>query len=208
MDLFSERFSKSSHIVYALIGKRSHFENSFQWARLSLSVLVSLPCCDGCLWGVLNEPLIRLIKQQIECGDVFGLRASRLSLSLCGRCTGQGSKAAPRPWRTLIGPLGAGVVGLLLQQAGRHVAATFPLGCGFLFHMQRMSHRSLLPSLHIKPYETTLNLLLTPAKNSLVTLICHREDGSTKANHGFLISCCWCCLTVIKVHWGRARIIL
>lgn len=61
-------------------------------------------------------------------------------LSLCGRYTGPGSKAICCPPQMLIGPLGVSVVGLLLQQAGGHVAMRFPLWFLILFfHMQRIS---------------------------------------------------------------------
>ncbi len=69
-------------------------------------------------------------------------------LSLCGRCTGPGSKAICCLPEMLIGPPGARVVGLLLQQAGGHVAMRFTLGFFSPFHMQCVSHYSILLSLH------------------------------------------------------------
>lgn len=92
-------------------------------------------------------------------------------LSLCGRYTGLGSKAICCPPQMLIGPLGAGVVGLLLQQAGGHVATRFPIGFCSPFHMQCMSYYSILLSLQ-KTHKTirdNLELLLTPTKNSWFT---------------------------------------
>lgn len=68
-------------------------------------------------------------------------------LSLCGCYTGLGSKAICWPPKILIGPPGAGVVGLLLQQAGGHVAMRFPLGFSSPFLMRCMSHHSNLLSL-------------------------------------------------------------
>ena len=67
-------FKSLTSLFYTLIETGIHPQNCFQWTTLSLSVLVSLQRRDGCLWGALNEPLIRLIRQQIECGDVFGLQ--------------------------------------------------------------------------------------------------------------------------------------
>lgn len=65
-------------------------------------------------------------------------------LSLCGPDTGPGSKAICCPLKMLIGPLGASVVGLLLRQAGGHVAMRFPLGFFSPFPMQGMSPCSIL----------------------------------------------------------------
>lgn len=36
-------------------------------------LLISLECRDGCLKGALNKHLIGLIRQETECGDMFGL---------------------------------------------------------------------------------------------------------------------------------------
>lgn len=85
--------SAASHISvlhFNWLGKKSA-QYGFQRTRLSLSVLVSPQCRDGCLRGALNEPLIRLIRQQIESGDVFGLQViPRAPLPLWSRCgTGQ-----------------------------------------------------------------------------------------------------------------------
>lgn len=69
-------------------------------------------------------------------------------LFLCGRYTGPGSEAICCTLRMLIGLLGVSAVGLLLQQAGGHVAMRFCFGFHSAFHMQRMSHYSILLSLH------------------------------------------------------------
>lgn len=74
--------------------------------------------------------MIRLIRQQIECGDVFGLQViPRAPLPLWSVAIGgPASRAICCPPEMLIGPPGAGVVGSLLQQAGGHVATRIPLG--------------------------------------------------------------------------------
>ena len=113
-----------------------------------------------------------------------------------------GSKAICCPPKILIGPPGAGVVGLLLWQAGGHVAARFPLGFFAPFHMQRMSHYSIWLSPHkthaalwdnleftadtgwarllyfdISPEELKCKKLLTWISNILVLILPRRYQG-------------------------------
>ena len=145
--------SKSlTSLFHTLIENGSHPRNCLQRTRLPLSDLVSLQYCDGRLWGALNEPLIRLIRQQIECGDVFGLqvvpRAPLPLRSLYG--TGAVKPFVVRR-RSCCSPRGRGWLAHCPDREGGHVAMRFPPpppGFSSPFHMQCVSYHGILLSLH------------------------------------------------------------
>lgn len=147
--------------------------------RMSLSLLVSRPCFDGRLWGALNELLIRLIRQQTKCGDVFGLQViprAPLTLRSLYRTSQRSHLFLPQ---MLIGPLGTGVVVLLLPQAGGHVAGRFLLLSLFLTSACLTVASYKVCTEHIKSCGTILKLLLALPERWF-PLIFHHKNWSAK----------------------------
>lgn len=173
--------------------------------RLSLSLLVSPPCSDGRLWGAPNELLIRLIRQQTKCGDVFGLQVTpRAPLTLWSLCrTSQWSHLFLQ--QMLIGPWGARR-GCLTATTGRRsccseISPVFPSS---RVHVLTVGCYKVCTE-HIKLCGTILRLLLAAPERCFTLILHHKMLKCENFKHGFLISWCCYCLAVIEVHRGCAK---